>query len=136
MAYTLDQFCADHHALLTSGQPLAQTLPKIAEKLAVLLRNPQFVAETFNDATPVGRRDPASRQGHRRLCAGPRLRRPEERLAAQPRRVVGGVRHRAGGHQDDRMAAHQSRERGEAVLEPAAHYASAAPATRAPTGRA
>lgn len=55
MAYTLDQFCADHHALLTSGQPLTQTLPKIAEKLAVLLRNPQFVAETFNDATPVGR---------------------------------------------------------------------------------
>ena len=31
MAYTLDQFCADHHALLTSGQPLSQTLPKIAE---------------------------------------------------------------------------------------------------------
>ena len=56
MAYTLDQFCADHHALLTSGQPLSQTLPKIAEKLSTLLKNPQFVAETFNDDTPVGRR--------------------------------------------------------------------------------
>jgi len=56
MAYTLDQFCADHHALLTSGQPLSQTLPKIAEKLSALLKNPKFVAETFNDDTPVGRR--------------------------------------------------------------------------------
>src|SRR5262245_7502013 len=56
MAYTLDQFCADHHALLTSGQPLSQTLPKIAEKLSGLLKNPTFVAETFNDDTPVGRR--------------------------------------------------------------------------------
>ena len=56
MAYTLDQFCADHHALLTSGQPLSQTLPKIAEKLSTLLKNPQFVAETFNDDTPIGRR--------------------------------------------------------------------------------
>ena len=25
MAYTLKQFCADHHALLTSGQPLAES---------------------------------------------------------------------------------------------------------------
>ena len=56
MAYTLEQFCQDHHAALTSGQPLAQVLPKIAEKLSELLRNPQFVAETFNDDTPIGRR--------------------------------------------------------------------------------
>jgi predicted metal-dependent enzyme (double-stranded beta helix superfamily) len=56
MAYTLDQFCADHRAILTSGEPLATALPKVAEKLAVLLRNPEFVAETFNDDTPVGRR--------------------------------------------------------------------------------
>ena len=56
MAYTLDQFCADHRALLTSGQPLDRTLPQIAEKLSVLLRNPDFVATTFSDDTPVGRR--------------------------------------------------------------------------------
>jgi predicted metal-dependent enzyme (double-stranded beta helix superfamily) len=56
MAYTLQQFCADHHALLTSGQPLAQALPQIAERLSVLLRNPEFVAATFDDTTPVGRR--------------------------------------------------------------------------------
>src|SRR3989304_994653 len=57
MAYTLEQFCADHNAILTSGVPLAQALPRIAEKLSILLRNPQFVAETFNDDTPIGRRE-------------------------------------------------------------------------------
>lgn len=56
MAYTLDQFCADHHALLTSGQPLDKALPQVAEKLSALLKNPQFVAETFTDDTPIGRR--------------------------------------------------------------------------------
>jgi len=64
MAYTLREFCADHHALLTSGQPLAEMLPRIAEKLSVLLRNPEFVAESFSDDTPVGKRtlhhDPAT----------------------------------------------------------------------------
>ena len=56
MAYTLKEFCADHHALLTAGQPLAEALPKIAEKLSILLRNPEFVAESFSDDTPVGKR--------------------------------------------------------------------------------
>ena len=56
MAYTLKEFCADHHALLTSGQPLAEALPQIAEKLAALVRNPEFVAESFSDDTPVGKR--------------------------------------------------------------------------------
>ncbi|MCX7312922.1 MAG: hypothetical protein NTV56_14655 [Alphaproteobacteria bacterium] len=56
MAYTLSQFCDDHHALLTSGRPLAEALPLIADKLSALLRKPEFVTETFNDATPVGRR--------------------------------------------------------------------------------
>ena len=64
MAYTLKEFCVDHHALLTSGQPLAETLPRIAEKLSILLRNPEFVAESFSDDTPVGKRtlhhDPAT----------------------------------------------------------------------------
>ena len=56
MAYTLQQFCDDNHALLTSGLPLAQALPLVADKLSALLRNPAFVAETFNDGTPIGRR--------------------------------------------------------------------------------
>jgi hypothetical protein len=57
MAYTLQQFCADNRAVLTSGAPLEEALPKIAEKLALLLRNPQFVAETFSDDTPPGKRE-------------------------------------------------------------------------------
>jgi hypothetical protein len=57
MPYTLKQFCADNHAVLTSGIPLAQALPQIAERLSTLLNNPQFVAETFSDDTPVGRRE-------------------------------------------------------------------------------
>ena len=56
MAYTLNQFCADHHALLTSGQPLAKALPQIAEKLSTLLNNPEFVAESFSEDTPPGKR--------------------------------------------------------------------------------
>ena len=56
MAYTLSQFCADHRAFLTSGQPLEQALPRIADKFSALLRNPEFVAETFNDGTPIGHR--------------------------------------------------------------------------------
>jgi predicted metal-dependent enzyme (double-stranded beta helix superfamily) len=56
MAYTLTDFCDDHHALLTSGLSLDRALPKIAEKLSELLKNPEFVAESFNDDTPVGRR--------------------------------------------------------------------------------
>ena len=56
MAYTLKDFCADQHGILTSGQPLAAALQQIAEKLSVLLRNPQFVADTFKEDTPVGRR--------------------------------------------------------------------------------
>jgi hypothetical protein len=56
MAYTLDQFCADNRAALTSGTSLRDALPKIAEKLSVLLKNPEFVAEAFPDDTPVGKR--------------------------------------------------------------------------------
>jgi hypothetical protein len=56
MGYTLEQFCADNRAVLTSGLPLSQALPRIAEKLAILLRDPAFVSATFDDDTPVGRR--------------------------------------------------------------------------------
>lgn len=55
MAYTLDRFCSDTHAIL-KAQPLAAALPKVAEKLTDLLTNPAFVAATFSDATPPGKR--------------------------------------------------------------------------------
>jgi predicted metal-dependent enzyme (double-stranded beta helix superfamily) len=56
MAYTLNQFCNDANAILKS-QPLPAALPKVAERLGELLVNPDFVAETFADDTPVGRRE-------------------------------------------------------------------------------
>ena len=55
MAYTLDEFCAETRATLKS-QPLPNALPQIAERLARLLSNPAFVAETFSDDMPPGRR--------------------------------------------------------------------------------
>src|SRR5262249_53548563 len=56
MAYTLDDFCADAHAIL-KAKPLDQALPQVAERLSSLLVNPQFVAATFNDAMPPGKRE-------------------------------------------------------------------------------
>ncbi len=56
MAYTLKDFCTDSHDIL-KGKPLAEALPQVAEKLAKLLVNPAFVAETFKADTPVGKRE-------------------------------------------------------------------------------
>jgi hypothetical protein len=56
MAYTLDQFCTDARARL-KAEPLAQALPKIAERLSALLLNPDFVAKTFSDDMPPGKRE-------------------------------------------------------------------------------
>jgi predicted metal-dependent enzyme (double-stranded beta helix superfamily) len=55
MAYNLDQFCADSHAIL-KGSALAPALPQVAEKLSRLLANPDFVAATFNTDMPPGKR--------------------------------------------------------------------------------
>lgn len=56
MAYTLNQFCTDASSLLKS-QPLAAALPKVAERLSELLLNPEFVAQTFSDDMPPGKRE-------------------------------------------------------------------------------
>src|SRR5262245_37527701 len=56
MAYTLSQFCQDANAILKS-HPQAEALPKVAERLRALSGNPQFIAETFTDATPAGKRE-------------------------------------------------------------------------------
>ena len=55
MAYTLDEFCADSRAVLKAA-PLGDALPQVADRLARLLSNPAFVAETFSDDMPPGRR--------------------------------------------------------------------------------
>jgi hypothetical protein len=55
MPYSLDQFCADLHATLKAkGQ---SGLPEIASRLSDLLKNPDFVAKTFNDDMPPGKRE-------------------------------------------------------------------------------
>jgi predicted metal-dependent enzyme (double-stranded beta helix superfamily) len=55
MAYTLDDFCSETRALLKAG-PLANTLAQISDRLGRLLANPAFVAATFSDDMPPGRR--------------------------------------------------------------------------------
>jgi hypothetical protein len=55
MAYSLTDFCIDLSATLKAkGQ---SGLPDIARKLSDLLANPAFVAETFNEDIPVGKRE-------------------------------------------------------------------------------
>ena len=56
MVYTLDQFCAESRAIL-KAQALADALPQIAERLGRLLANPAFVADSFSDDMPPGRRE-------------------------------------------------------------------------------
>lgn len=55
MAYTLAEFCAQTRTLLKS-QPLPTALPAIAEQLSRLLKNPDFVASTFQDDMGPGKR--------------------------------------------------------------------------------
>lgn len=56
MAYTLEQFCSDCTATLKNSPQVEAGLPKIAEKLKQLLVNRDFIAATFQDATPPGKR--------------------------------------------------------------------------------
>ena len=55
MAYTLDDFCSESRAIL-KAEPLSNALAQIAERLARLLANPAFVAGTFSDDMPPGKR--------------------------------------------------------------------------------
>lgn len=55
MPYSLENFCADLSATLKAkGQ---DGLPDIARRLSELLKNPDFVAATFTEDTPIGRRE-------------------------------------------------------------------------------
>jgi hypothetical protein len=131
MAYTLKQFCADHHAILTSGTPLEQALPQIAEKLSALLLNPAFVAETFNDDTPIGRRtlhhDPDTDVyvlAH--VYDGPKKGTPHSHGASW---AVYGTARAVTNMTEWRRINPESEE--QAVLEPVAHYALEPGQTRA-----
>jgi hypothetical protein len=53
-AYDLPQFCDDLTKILKEDGPAG--LPRIAQQLKELLANPAFVAETFTDEMPPGKR--------------------------------------------------------------------------------
>jgi predicted metal-dependent enzyme (double-stranded beta helix superfamily) len=55
MAYTLEAFCTESHALLKS-KPLSSALTQMADKLSQLLANPDFVAQTFQADMKPGKR--------------------------------------------------------------------------------
>jgi len=54
MAYGLGEFCSDLSSLLKEDGKGA--LDEIAARLRLLLANPAFIAETFSDDTPKGKR--------------------------------------------------------------------------------
>lgn len=56
MAYSLEQFCDDTRAILKASARPEAGLPQVAEKLKALLLNRDFVAATFQDETPPGKR--------------------------------------------------------------------------------
>ena len=56
MAYELADFCADTSAGLKS-KPLDAALEEASANLARLLANPAFVAATFDETTPAGKRE-------------------------------------------------------------------------------
>ncbi len=47
MVYALDDFCRDTRAIVKSSQPLELGLSAVADRLAALLANETFVAQTF-----------------------------------------------------------------------------------------
>jgi predicted metal-dependent enzyme (double-stranded beta helix superfamily) len=56
MACTLEEFCTRSTAVLQSADPLDRKLGRIAEFLAELLGNPEFVAQAFAEDDPPGHR--------------------------------------------------------------------------------
>jgi hypothetical protein len=54
MAYDLSQFSIDLHDILREKGTAG--LPEVAQKLSALLVNPEFIAQTFSDDDPPGKR--------------------------------------------------------------------------------
>jgi predicted metal-dependent enzyme (double-stranded beta helix superfamily) len=54
MAYDLSAFCSDLNRILKASG--VSGLPEIAQRLKLLLANPAFVAQTFSEDTPPGKR--------------------------------------------------------------------------------
>jgi hypothetical protein len=57
MPYTLQDFCSETTAILKGEGTINQRLDKVAAKLGILLKEPAFVAATFDESTPAGKRE-------------------------------------------------------------------------------
>lgn len=55
MAYTVNDFCTDSRSAL-KARPVGEALPEMAQYLARLLANPEFVRESFNEDMPPSQR--------------------------------------------------------------------------------
>ncbi|MEK9685511.1 MAG: hypothetical protein VW226_13255 [Rhodospirillaceae bacterium] len=56
MGYALENFCTDIHKILSDDQSQS-SLEQVAGKLQQLVSNPDFIAATFSDDTPPGKRE-------------------------------------------------------------------------------
>ena len=56
MSYTLEQFCTETHAILKWNGRVEASLQQIADRLKQLLVNKEFVADTFDEEMPPGKR--------------------------------------------------------------------------------
>ena len=111
MAYTLNEFFAESRALL-KAEPQTNALKQISQRLGRLLSNPAFVAETFSDDMPPGKRelyhDPETDfyvLAH--VQEGNKTGKPHSHGASWA--IYGNAREH---HRDDGMAPHQPGERG------------------------
>lgn len=57
MAYGLEDFCQEGRAILMSDAPIQSRIDTVAEKLKSLLTDPDFVAATFTEGMPAGKRE-------------------------------------------------------------------------------
>ena len=57
MGYSLKQFCSDTNTILDQGGDIQGRLDQVADKLKGLLVDEDFVAATFSDETPAGKRE-------------------------------------------------------------------------------
>ncbi len=56
MSYTLEIFCADCRNIIKADPSPSKSLPEISERLSRLLQNSDFVAATFDESMPAGKR--------------------------------------------------------------------------------
>ena len=109
MPYSLTDFCSDLSATLKAkGQ---SGLPDIAGKLSELLEESGLRRGDVFRGYPGRQARALAPSANGRVCPGSRPGRRQDRQAAQPRRVMGDLRHRTRRDRNDGVAAGQSGKR-------------------------